>query len=285
MRNESRHYTAEHIAFTGTGTAYDPETGEALVYGRAGTHKVVNIAQAEAYKERKEQIARGRQAEHTMTSMRHITEVIERVSDKHCGYLLYLQCFVNYDAIIENPDKTAMTKDDIRRTLGVTRPTVNEFLDAMIANDIITEDDGKYRINPRYHFQGKTDNAYVIKSFVAKVKELYSEVSAKDLGFVYKLLPFVHYETNTVCANPFERDVENTIAMTKEDIAQITGVDVKTVYRKLRKLRFGDQYVFAEVVYGRSRYYKINPFVFYRKAGVPDATLREMFSIRNNYRK
>lgn len=279
----NRLYTAEHLAFTETGSAYNPETGEALVYGPAETHFLRSKAQAASYNERQEHITRGRQAEYTVTAMRHITEVIERVSDKHCGYLLYLQCFVNYDATIENPNKTAMSKDDIRTTLDVSRPTVNEFLDAMIENRIIYEAAGNYRINPRYHFQGKTDNIYVIKAFVAKVKELYSDVSAKDLGFVYKLLPFVHLETNTICANPYERDVENTIAMTKEDIATITGVDDKTVYRKLRKLKFGDQYVFAEVLYGNSRYYKINPFVFFRKLGVPDATLREMFAIRNNY--
>ena len=277
--------SAEHIAFTGTGTAYDPETGEALVYAPASTHKVVNIAQADSYKEREQAKKSGRESEFTITNMDNIDEVIERVSDKHCGYLLYLQCFVNYDAILANADKTAMSREDIRRTLDVSRPTATEFIAAMIENGVMYEDGGQYRMNPRYHFQGRTDNTHIVRSFVAKVKRLYSEVSAKDLGFVYKLLPHVHLETNTVCANPFERDVANTLPLTKEDIAALTGVDVKTVYRKLRGLKFDDQYVFAEVVYGNSRYYKINPFVFYRKVGTPDATLREMFSIRNNYRK
>lgn len=264
----------------------DAETGE--IHDRAAVladgDRVTSARQRGEYARIKTQEAAGRGVKFTITNMNNIDEVIEKVSDKHCGYLLFLQCFVNYAAILENPDQTAMTREDIQRTLGVSRPTVTEFLVVMREHDIVFEEGGKYRLNPRYHFQGKTDNSAVIKTFVAKVKALYNEVTAKDLGFVYKLLRHVHLETNTICANPFERDVENTLPLTKEDIARITGVDEKTVYRKLRRLRFGDQYVFAEVLYGNARYYKINPFIFYRKPGVPDATLREMFAIRNNYR-
>ncbi|KAA8750153.1 hypothetical protein [Paenibacillus sp. UASWS1643] len=261
----------------------DPETGE--IYDRtavlADGDRVTSAAQRESYAKKQS----GRTAEFTVTQMRNIDEVIERVSDKHCGYLLYLQCFVNYDAILENPDKSAMSREDMMRTLKIGRTTLHHFLRETTEAGVIEEDGDKYRLNPRYHFQGKTDNTAVIKTFVAKVKELYTEVNAKDLGFVYKLLPHVHLETNTICANPYERDVENTLPLTKEDIAQLTRVTEKSVYTKLRNLRFGDQYVFAEVSYGNARYYKINPFVFYRKSGQPDATLREMFSIRNNFAK
>ncbi|MCM3784329.1 hypothetical protein M3231_15200 [Neobacillus mesonae] len=261
----------------------DPETGE--IYERTAVledgDRVTSAAQREAYA----RLHNGRTAEFTVTNMRNIDEVIEKVSDKHCGYLLYLQCFVNYDAILENPDKTAMSREDIMRTLKIGRTTLHHFLRETTEAGVIIEDGDKYRLNPRYHFQGKTDNTAVVKTFVAKVKELYTEVNAKDLGFVYKLLPHIHLETNTICANPYERDVENTLPLTKEDIARLTNITEKSVYTKLRNLRFGDQYVFAEVVYGKSRFYKINPFVFYRKNGKPDATLREMFSIRNNFAK
>ncbi len=260
-------------------TVVDAETGEIVNAAvLAPGDRIITSNQAESCAKK---LTRG--PEFTITQMNNIDEVIEKVSDKHCGYLLYLQCFVNYDAILENPDKTAMSQDDIKRTLKIGRTTLHHFLKELTEHDIIHAVDGKYRLNPRYHFQGKTDNTAVVKTFVAKVKELYSEVHARDLGFVYKLLRHIHLETNTICANPYERDVENTIPLTKEDIAKLTGVTGKSVYTKLRNLRFGDQYVFAEVLYGKARYYKINPFVFYRKNGQPDATLREMFSIRNNF--
>lgn len=265
----------------------DPETGE--IHDRAAVlvdgDRVTSAKQRKEYARIQSEKERSRGAEFTITNMSNIDEVIEKVSDKHCGYLLYLQCFVNYDAILENPDKTSMSREDMMRTLKIGRTALYHFLREMTDAGVICEDGDKYKLNPRYHFQGKTDNSAVVKTFVAKVKELYNEVNAKDLGFVYKLLRFVHLETNTICANPYERDVENTLPLTKADIAHVTGVTEKSVYTKLRNLRFGDQYVFAEVAYGKYRYYKINPFVFYRKKGQPDATLREMFSIRNNFAK
>ncbi|WP_338461578.1 hypothetical protein V5G20_17835 [Brevibacillus borstelensis] len=263
------------------------EAGRDVMIVPTDTHVVRSKRQIEAAA-RKEIAEKGRSPEFTFAHMDNIQEVIEKVSDKHCGYLLYLQCYVNYDAILENPDNTAMTKADMMRTLRLKDTAFNEFLREMITHEIIHEDktaaDVRYRLNPRYHFQGKTENTNVVKSFVARVKALYNEVNAKDLGFIYKLLPFVHLETNTICANPYEKEVEQTIPMSKADIAVLAGVDEKTVYRKLRKLKFGDQCVFAEVTHGNAKYYKINPFVFYRKNGVPDPTLREMFSIRNNFR-
>lgn len=265
----------------------DPETGErhdsAVVLAEGD--RITSAAQRQAYAQIQKQSHNGRSAEFTVTNMHNINEVIEKISDKHCGYLLYLQCFVNYDAILENPDKTAMSRGDLMRTLKLGRTALFHFLKEMTEHSVIYECGDKYRLNPRYHFQGKTDNSAVVKTFVAKVKELYSEVNAKDLGFVYKLLPHIHLETNTICANPFERDVENTLPLTKEDIARLTNITEKSVYTKLRNLKFGDQYVFAEVVYGNSRYYKINPFIFYRRNGKPDATLREMFAMKNNFNR
>lgn len=271
----------------GVRTEWD-EDGTPRISAPAETHYVRSYAQREAYL-RQKQREEGRKQRFTFTDMDNIKEIIENVSDQHCGYLLFLQCFVNYNSILMNPNKTSMTRDDMMGILRVKRSTFYDFLKCMTKNNIILIEniDGvtKYKLNPRYHFQGKTDNPRVVKSFTSKIKELYNEVNAKDLGFVYKLLPFIHYETNTICENPYETDVEQTRPLDKSDIARITGLTEKAVYTKLRNLKFGDQYVFAEVIYGKQRFYKINPFVFYRKNGTPDATLREIFALRNNYRK
>lgn len=151
-------YTAEHIAFAGTGTAYDPETGEMLVYGPASTHKVVNIAQADAYKERKEH--QGRQAEFTFADMTELHDVIDVLTTSQCGYLLLLQCYVDYDnGRLINAKGDAMKPGDLLDVLGLKRKrqTFYDFLDRCVENAIITRDeDGTYYVNPRYHFREQT---------------------------------------------------------------------------------------------------------------------------------
>lgn len=224
----------------------------------------------------------GRQQEFTFTDMRSIPKVIGAINDKHCGYLLYLQCFISFDGgILTNPnrDKTAMTKADIQRVLDLKKTAFYEFFSAMTENGIIYEVNGKWAVNDAYHFRGTSDNQHVIKSFTTRVRELYTARNAKKLGFIYKLLPYIHFETNTVCANPYEAAVEKTQQLSKQEIAKLTGVSEKTVYSYLRTMKLGDEHVFAEIRRGKERYYKLNPFIFYRKNGQPDATLREMFRL------
>ncbi len=228
-----------------------------------------------------EKAKEGRKHDFTFTDMENITRVIATIDEKHCGYLLYLQCFISYEGVLINADrsKTPMNKADIQRAVGLKRTAFGDFFRSMVAKGIIVEEDEVYYVNDAYHFKGNTSNVNTIKSFTAKVRELYTARNAKKLGFIYKLLPYIHFETNTVCANPFEKDVKEIRQLSKSEIADITGLTEKTVYSYLRNMKLGDEFVFAEIRSGNYRYYKINPFIFYRKRGRPDATLREMFQL------
>lgn len=224
----------------------------------------------------------GRKHDFTFTDMRNIHEVIGKIDDKHCGYLLYLQCFISYDGVLVSADQdnAPMSKADIQAVVCLKKTAFNDFFHAMLDNGIIFENNGaSYSINPAYHFKGKLGDQNVIRSFTTKVRELYTGRNANKLGFIYKLLPYVHLETNTICANPYEKDVAGIRQLSKGEIAALTGVSEKTVYTYLRKMKLGDEFVFAEIRRGNERYYKLNPFIFYRKQGRPDATLREMFRL------
>jgi hypothetical protein len=224
----------------------------------------------------------GRKHDFTFTDMRNIHEVIGKIDDKHCGYLLYLQCFISYEGVLVSADrdKAPLSKADIQAVVGLKKTAFNEFFRSMLDNGIIFEnEDGKYSVNPAYHFKGRLDNPHVIRSFTEKVRELYTGRNANKLGFIYKLLPYVHLETNTICANPYEKNVEAIGPLAKSEIAALTGVSEKTVFSYLRSMKLGDEFVFAEIRRGNERYYKLNPFIFYRKQGRPDATLREIFRL------
>jgi hypothetical protein len=255
---------------------FDEVTGEVK---NLDDYRIRHRNQDEAYK--RVRAKEGRKSEFIFGNMLNIPDVIAKIDDKHCGHLLYLQTYIDYEGVLvmANREKTPMTKRDIQTVLGLQKSAFYDFYNAMIDNEIMFEEDDKYRINPQYHFRGTTDNNYVIKSFTAKVRALYNPRNANKLGFIYKLLPFIHLETNTVCSNPFEQNVESIVQLSKKDIADLTGVSEKTVYNYLRKMKLGDEFVFAEIRRGNTRYYKLNPFIFYRKNGQPDATLREMFRL------
>lgn len=258
----------------------DTETGEDLSLEYTLRHR----NQDSYYKQRLAQ--RSRQRDFTFSNMLNMAEVITKIDDKYCGYLLYLQTYINYDGVLVNAthEKEPMTKEDIQSALNLKKTAFYEFFKNMTDNEIMFEENGDYRINPIYHFRGSTDNTRVVKTFTAKVRSLYSVRNAKKLGFIYKLLPYIHYETNTICNNPYETNLKCVEQLSKNDIAELTQVSEKSVYSYLRSMKLGDEYVFAEIKTGKVCYYKINPFIFYRKNGEPDASLREIFLLGFSHR-
>nr|WP_233168416.1 hypothetical protein [Paenibacillus roseus] len=280
MRNQ----TTEYIAFSGTGTAYDPETGEPLVYAPASTHKVVNIAQADSHKEREG--FKGRQHDFTFADMSEIGTVAAALTTAQCGYLLVLQCHVDYESgRLIGKGSVSLTTTQMLDILQLKRKrqTFYDFLDACLAAGIITKDGVDYYINPLYHFRGVSQNRAVIRSYTAKVKQVYREVNATDLGLMYRMLPYVHYGTNALCVNPSEANPRKIRWLNGKELAAIVGIHEKSLSRSLPRMKFGGEYILARLKFGAEsdpvRYF-FNPNVFYRKTTQPDDTLLAMFSVK-----
>lgn len=260
---------------------YIDEHGRPRIDAPADTHVVRSKAQIEGYKRKLERDG-GRGNMFSFADMENIRYITSNVPDRFCGYLLYLQSYLNYDGVISNTNKTPMKRGDMMTALGVKRTTFSEFMKCMERHSIIYEEvrNGAtvYTIDPAYHWRGTTKNQRVIKVFSTALRELYRDVGAADLGFVYKLLPFVHFETNFICGNPYESDPNNIAKLGMDDIARLTGLTSMSVYNKMRKLKLDEHYVFAQVSRGDTAYYMINPFIFYRRDGYPDKTLMSIFA-------
>lgn len=264
------------------------ETGELGILVPEGQgYKIISPKQQIGYLKRLQKET-GRQEGFTFSDMERMQDVISVISESHCGYLLLLQTYIDYDTnvLVVGQKKTPMSKRDMQTVLGTKDTAFKRFFSEMKKHGIIIENsEGHFSINRNFHFRGPADNRKVIKSFSSKVRNLYADCKAQDLGLVYKLLPYVHYETNTICRNPYETSLDRIEPFNLEDIAKLMSSTERSIYSKLRNLKLGDMYVFAQISGGRSTFYKINPFIFYRKDGKPDSTLREIFLLVNNYRK
>jgi hypothetical protein len=229
----------------------------------------------------------GRTADFTVTNMRNIHEVYNVLTTTQCGYLMRLQCNVSYDGnVLVNADKTPMTKRDMMEALQLEkkRSSFYNFFGACVEHGIIIENaDGTYSMNERYHFKGAFNDQYVVKAYTAKIKRVYREVKAADIGLIYRMLPFVHYETNALCANPFEQDPLKIRWFNRKELAEAIDVAPETLGRRLPKMKFDGEYVVARIKVGNEpERYTFNPRVFYRKNGAPDSTLQAMFNVKEN---
>jgi hypothetical protein len=209
----------------------------------------------------------------SFADMENIKVIISNVKTVYCGYLLILQCYMEYGT-----GKLTVSRKEMQTVLEISKQTFQRFWRVMISNGIIFEDNGESYVNPDFHFRHQPNHNRVIKLFTTTLKKLTAVLTASELGFLYKLLPYVHYDTNMICADPFT-EPEKIQFLNKTQIALLVDMDEKKASKLLGKLRkIG---VVAETIRQddrRDRIFTLNPYVFYRKKGRPDDTLRGLFA-------
>lgn len=230
----------------------------------------------------------------TFSHMEYIREVTQSLSNKYCGYILMLQPHIQYKTnILVEPGRPDVPLDinGIARVFGVQRryakETINKFEDMDILEHVKDE---QYQINERYHFRKKAevDVDMLVKTFQTAIKQL--DMKPAELGIIYKLLPYVHYKSNLVCANPFEDDPKKVEFLNKTKISELVGISrqktdgiinkliaagvIATVQRKSHIVP-QEQESKAD---GRETVVLINPYIVTRMKGEPEDTLKQIFA-------
>ncbi|WP_127506906.1 hypothetical protein [Paenibacillus humicus] len=213
--------------------------------------------------------------------MRNMTDITDNLSNKYCGYILLLQPHIAFQTnvlVTEGRESTPLNLADLARIWAVSIRTARVVVSELEARSILFETAGTFTLNERYHFRKKAteDVDALIKTYFTALKSF--DMKAADLGFVYKLLPYIHYDTNLVCADPFAA-AEDIRFLTDGEMGEIVGLDerqVKAVLTRLRKSRILDEWINAGDK--REKFTVINPYVFSRKRGEPDGAIAALFA-------
>jgi DNA-binding Lrp family transcriptional regulator len=213
--------------------------------------------------------------------IRHMREITNNLSKKYCGYILLIQPHIAFKSNVlvkEGREDSPLTIDDLARIWNVSKRTARAVISELETRSIIFESSGRFTLNDRYHFRKKAaeDVDALIKTYFTALKSF--ELTAADLGFVYKLLPYVHYETNTVCADPFASP-EDLCFLNEREIAESVGMSEKEVVKILARLRKSNILRgYINVDNRRDTLTILNPYVFYRKKGEPDPMVLALFN-------
>ncbi|MFE4129695.1 hypothetical protein [Peribacillus sp. YIM B13482] len=225
---------------------------------------------------------------------------LSMLNNKELGYFLLLQTYVDYKNMVKaNADaKTPMKTKEIAEALGVTAQTTNTVLKkfeklSLIYRDKVEVAGKSYKavfISSDYCFRKgvgaeysnkKTDKA--VKVFINSLQEAFKEgLQPADIGFIYKSIQFIHYETNLLVANPTERDLHQVQTLSLEALAEVMGLSVEETSRKLGNLQWTNMYVYGKIRVGRELIIKANPNLLYRKAGEFDETLGAEFVVNSS---
>lgn len=169
--------------------------------------------------------------------------------------LMYLCTFMDYDNYLKLNYKTFFKREDFDRVLNLKQTEVYKFYNMLMSKNILMQKTDvktnklKYKINPNIFYRGNFDskkvnpnNISAVRIYHNIVKQLYkSKTSNKRLGYLFKLIPYVHREINVLCNNPFEKDEGKIKCLTLSNICDILNYSTNhqsNLFKELSKITF-----------------------------------------------
>lgn len=182
-------------------------------------------------------------------------KIIDQLSIQTATHLMVLlgHLTIRSNGTLVNERGEEMNQKDIQELLGVSkRKTIDllkELEEIKILKSVPKGRTKTYQINKKIHSMGKDINEAFVKLYKKKLNELAKEYDLGiGLGILYKMLPYVHWQTLYICWNPDEDirfdsslslvdnlDFDETINavdhMMQKDIATVVGVSTRTMRR------------------------------------------------------
>jgi hypothetical protein len=253
----------------------DKETGEVVRELREGD-RIVSKKQSEAFINKVNQDKR----HFSFGKMKRMKEISQKLDAKKCGYIMRLIPYMEFGTgyLIKGDGSVMSTKTDLGNGLGVTKVSSrNTIIDALKGASALEIDEIGYKINPDVHISGTVTGNELIKLFKTTLEKLANDLKPAELGYLYKMLPYVHYETNLICIDPFEDDPINFKFLNQKEVSEVIGIDIANAKKFLNKCHKKRILFEGSTSDRREKQYYVNPYIFFRKKGYPDDTLKSMF--------
>lgn len=214
----------------------------------------------------------------TLVNMEASKEValLEELNNKELGYFLILLSYVDYTNMLKTASDAniPMTEKELGQALKIKQKrsysaVFNKFIElGLMYKESVTlynKEHQAFYIDKKYCIRGSNRSDKVVKLFIGSVQELFNqdEIKPADIGFLFKIVPFMHYQSNHLVRHPYERDYAKAEALSQRDIVELTGMDEKNVKKHLR-MKLSGVNVFGTFRAGRNSVYKVNPSIFFR---------------------
>lgn len=207
----------------------------------------------ELYKERKEQEQKKnlrRETNKPLGSFYFIptSEQFTNIAPETVTRLIYLNSFVGYnDNKLMLTERTPMKRKDLAEILNVSKSTISRFWKEVSPVYITESDSGLIFSNNIIFKRGSIKDAKEYlqyqKIYINGVRKLYEATERnnhRQLGYLFKLLPFINLEYNMLCYNPLETDIEKIELVSIADFCKMIGYDIAhlnklmSIYRSIQ---------------------------------------------------
>lgn len=278
--------TDEHRYFSGV-FSYVDENGEQRISAPSHTHKIVSLAQSDAFKamQQAENFKLATKDRDWVASYNDpIREIITGLTLTEAGAIIKLLPFLRFTSegkLIK--DGKPLKQTDIQRIFKRGKAATIKILDRLKEiGIIIVEKEGRsnvFHISANFHTMGYVrDGEKFTKLYLVKTRDITSDLDLNEVGLLYKILPFFHFSECYLCDNPHEDNPRVIKHLTREELAERVGLDVTTVTLAITKLQRKGAILSTKS--GRTVRYLVHPDIMFRQKIDTDWTrsVRKMFA-------
>ena len=160
--------------------------------------------------------------------------------------LVMLCTYLNYNGRFQRSEKTTIKKNDLQKILAISKQAVYDFWREVKGRYIIERDGNLYISDKANIFRGKLPKTqepevtHYQKAYINAIRKLYNVTSIrkhKQLGYVFKLLPYINLEYNIFCKDPFIKEIDDIMPLSVIDLCNLIGYNVSQSARLLKELQ------------------------------------------------
>lgn len=172
--------------------------------------------------------------------------------------IIYLATYIDYNNRNENllirhrknNVVEAMKRSEIREVLKLSKSSFENFMKEMKENEIIYEANEKFYVNPFFFAKGKekTKDRSYIRVFIKNTRFLYENCDVRQhkiLSYIYQLAPFLNFELNILCKNPYERDFARLKKLSCKEICEL--LQIRATRKNMYKFRENLKKFYVEI--------------------------------------
>lgn len=265
---------------------------------------VITPRQKAAYKDKLEREKQKSIAERKRKSLGTFYFVLaehqfEELSPKTAARLIFLCTYLCYNGtlVFNLKTKQRIRKSDLPMLMGLSGATVFRFWQEVNPNYIVEEEEGLRIVHPSILRGNLRHNEYepYQRFYINGVRSLYKMTDLtqhQHLGFIFKLLPYINFEYNVLCAHEYqgETELEKIKLLSAQELCNMIGYDyahfnrLKKIYNDiLFEINGHEEYFLTFVQHGEDEIqFFVNPKILYVGSDYEKVEVLGLFTVKRS---
>lgn len=173
-----------------------------------------------------------------------VGQSIDDISPEAATRLIYLGTYLPHgNNTLMNAKHKPLLVGDLPKVMNLSRQTVNRFIMETSAY-ITVNKDNTLTLDRNKFIRGRLPDTITEcfqRVYIKNVQGLYKNISSgnhRQLGYIFKMLPYLNTEYNILCWNPDENELDNIIPLSLKEFCEECGYNYNQISR-LRKIYAG----------------------------------------------